>query len=254
MDDREEWLARTFVELADTLVADFDLLDLMSVLVERCAELLETTEVGLALADVRGQLRVLASSTERMRVLELIEVHNDEGPCRDCFRGGERVLNQRLDENEHRWPSFAPQARAAGFQMVHALPLRLRSDTIGAMNIFNEDLRELTSQEVNLAQALADAATIGILQERAVHEGVHLASQLQGALNSRIVVEQAKGFVAHELQVGVDEAFAMLRGYARSERRRLSEVAVAVIDHTLPVTDLRSSWGQFSTARVKRPT
>src|ERR1700733_5076662 len=168
MEDREEWLARTFIELADTLVADFDVIDLMCTLVDRCAELLDKSEVGLALADSQGQLRVLASSTERMRVLELIEVQNDEGPCRDCFRDGERVVNQRLDDALERWPRFAVQARAAGFQMVHALPLRLRDDTIGAMNIFNAHLSELTSQEVNLAQALADAATIGILQERAV--------------------------------------------------------------------------------------
>ncbi len=243
MNNRDEWLARTFVELADTLVADFDLLDLMSVLAERCAELLDSTEVGLALADARGQLRVLASSTERMRARELIEVQDDEGPCRDCFRSGEQVVNQRLDHNEDRWPSFVPQARAAGFQMVHALPLRLRDQTIGAMNIFNAQLRELTTQEVNLAQALADAATIGILQERAVHDGVELAGQLQGALNSRIVVEQAKGIVAVRLDVGMDEAFGLLRNHARSERLRLSDVALATIEGTLPASDLRSTKG-----------
>jgi GAF domain-containing protein len=238
MDGREEWLARTFVELADTLVADFDVIDLMSVLVERCAELLESTEVGLALASAAGQIRVLASSTERMRLLELIEVQSDEGPCRDCFRSGEQVVNQRLDENKGRWPGFTPQALAAGFQMVHALPLRLRSDTIGALNVFSADLRELSSQEVHLTQALADAATIGILQERAVHQGSEVAIQLQTALNSRIVVEQAKGIVSERLQVGMDEAFGLLRGYARSGRRRLSDVATALIGGTLMAPDL----------------
>jgi transcriptional regulator with GAF, ATPase, and Fis domain len=240
MENREEWLAHTFVELADTLVADFDLLDLMSVLVERCAELLDSTEVGLAMADARGQLRVLASSTERMRVLELIEVQNDEGPCRDCFQAGKRILNQRLDLTGDRWPRFAPQAREAGFQMVHALPLRLRSDTIGAMNVFDADLRQLTPQEVHLAQGLADVATIGILQERAIHQGVQLADQLQQALNSRIAIEQAKGMVAERVHVGMDEAFGLLRGYARSRRRRLSDVAVALIDGTLSPADLSS--------------
>ncbi|MHB8328963.1 MAG: GAF and ANTAR domain-containing protein [Acidimicrobiales bacterium] len=239
MDKREEWLASTFVELADTLVADFDLIDLMSMLVDRCSELLSLAEVGLAMTDPRGQLRVLASSTERMRVLELIEVQNDEGPCRDCFRTGEQVLNQHLDQNEERWPTFAPQAMAAGFQMVHALPLRLRNDTIGAMNIFNEGLVEFTPQEVYLTQALTDVATIGILQEQAVRQGIQLASQLQGALNSRIVIEQAKGIVAERLRVGMDEAFALIRGYARSGRRRLSEVAVAIIDGDLTGEELR---------------
>jgi GAF domain-containing protein len=240
MESREEWLARTFVELADSLVAEFDVIDLTSVLVERCSELLGSTEVGLALADTQGRLRVLASTTERMRVLELIEVQNDEGPCRDCYRTGERVLNHRLQEADDRWPSFALQALSAGFQMVHALPLRLRTETIGAMNVFDDEPRELTAQDVNLAQALADAATIAILHERAVKRGAQLAGQLQGALNSRIVVEQAKGIVAERLQVGMDEAFGLLRGYARSERRRLSDVAVELIDGTLDVATMSS--------------
>jgi len=248
VEGREEWLARTFIELADTLVADYDVIDLMCTLVERCAELLDSSEVGLALADPHGHLRVLASSTERMRVLELIEVQNDEGPCRDCFTNGERVVNQRLDEALERWPTFAVQARDAGFQMVHALPLRLRTETIGAMNVFNANLSHLTSQDVNLAQALADAATIGILQERAVRHGVQLAGQLQGALNSRIVVEHAKGIVAERLQVGMDEAFELIRGYAREERRRLSEVAVTIISGSLTMTDLSLSRARHSYA------
>ncbi|HVA04950.1 MAG TPA: GAF and ANTAR domain-containing protein [Acidimicrobiales bacterium] len=238
MEHREEWLARTFVELADTLVADFDLIDFMSVLVERCAELLDTAEVGLALAAARGELRVMASSSERMRALELIEFQNDEGPCRDCLLSGERVLNVRLDQAEDRWPRFAPQARESGFQMVHALPLRLRSDVIGAMNIFSPGLVELSGEDVNLTQALADAATIGILQERAVKHGTDLAGQLQGALNSRIVIEQAKGIVAERRHVDMDEAFALLRSYARSNRKQLSDVARAIIDHSLAPAEL----------------
>lgn len=238
VEHREEWLARTFVELADTLVADFDLIDFMSVLVERCAELLDTAEVGLALAAARGELRVMASSSERMRALELIEFQNDEGPCRDCLLSGERVLNVRLDQAEDRWPRFAPQARESGFQMVHALPLRLRSDVIGAMNIFSPGLVELSGEDVNLTQALADAATIGILQERAVKHGTDLAGQLQGALNSRIVIEQAKGIVAERRHVDMDEAFALLRSYARSNRKQLSDVARAIIDHSLAPAEL----------------
>jgi GAF domain-containing protein len=233
MDHREEWLARTFVELADTLVADFDVIEFMSVLVDRCAELLGSAEVGLALAATRGELRVMASSTERMRALELIEFQNDEGPCRDCLHSGEQVLNARLDDSQQRWPRFTPEARDAGFQMAHALPLRLRSDVIGAMNIFSPDLRELSPEDVNLVQALADAATIGILQERAVKHGVDLAGQLQGALNSRIVIEQAKGIVAERRHVDMDQAFAMLRSYARSNRIQLSNVARAIIDRSL---------------------
>ena len=246
IEGRDEWLARTFIELADTLVAEFDVIDFMCTLVDRCTELLESSEVGLALADANGQLRVLASSTERMRVLELIEVQSDEGPCRDCFRDGAPVVNQRLDAADSLWPTFAAQARAAGFQMVHALPLRLRDETIGAMNIFNPGLSELTLQEVNLAQALADAATIGILQQRAVMHGVELAAQLQGALDSRVVVEQAKGIVAERLHLGMDEAFALIRGYSRQNRSRLSEVAADVIAGTLTATDLSEGHRQKS--------
>jgi GAF domain-containing protein len=254
MEEREELLARTFVELADTLVADYDVIELMSTLVDRCSELLESSDVGLALADPQGQLRVLASSTERMRVLELIEIQSDEGPCRDCFRAGSRVVNQRLEETLNRWPRFAAAARAAGFQMVHALPMRLRNETIGAMNIFNANLVELTSQELNLAQALADAATIGILQERAVRQGVQLAGQLQRALNSRIVVEQAKGVVAERLQIGMDEAFDLMRGYSRGQRRRLSEVAGTLIEGSLSVNDLSAARAQSGrSARRSRP-
>jgi transcriptional regulator with GAF, ATPase, and Fis domain len=238
MEHKEEWLARTFVELADTLVADFDLMDFMSVLVERCAELLDSAEVGLALAASRGELRVMASSSERMHALELIEVQNDEGPCRDCVRTGEQVLNQRLDGAEDRWPLFALKARESGFRMVHALPLRLRSEVIGAMNIFSPELNELSHEDVNLTQALADVATIGILQERAVKHGTDLADQLQGALNSRVVLEQAKGIVAERRRVGMDEAFALLRSYARSNRTQLSAVASAIIDHSLAPAEL----------------
>jgi len=190
------------------------------------------------LAATRGELRVMASSTERMRALELIEFQNDEGPCRDCLLSGEQVLNKSLDDNEARWPRFAPQARDAGFKMVHAIPLRLRADVIGAMNIFSPELRELLPEEVNLTQALADAATIGILQERAVKHGADLAGQLQGALNSRIVIEQAKGIVAERRQVDMDEAFALLRSYARSNRKQLSDVARAIIDHSLAPAEL----------------
>ena len=241
MENREEWLARTFVELADTLVADFDLMEFMSVMVERCAELLESVEVGLALAAARGELRVMASSSERMRALELIEFQDDEGPCRDCLLTGEQVLNERLRDAEERWPRFAPKAREAGFEMVHAMPLRLRNDVIGAMNIFDLEFRVLSPQDVNLTQALADAATIGILQERAIRHETDLAGQLQGALNSRIVIEQAKGIVAEGRHVDMDEAFALLRSHARGHRIQLSDVARSIIDHTLSPSELRAT-------------
>jgi transcriptional regulator with GAF, ATPase, and Fis domain len=241
MERRDEWLARTFVELADTLVADYDVVDFLSTLAERCVELLESVEVGLVLLDRQGGLQVMASSTERMRVAELFEVQNEEGPCFDCQRRGEQVINATLTHAEDRWPRFGPMARDAGFKMVHALPLRLRSDVIGAMNIFDTELREMTPQQVNISQALADAATIGILQERSVRQQVDVAGQLQGALNSRIVIEQAKGVVAEQQKVSMEDAFAMLRGYSRSSHIPLSDVARAVIDRSLNSATLRSA-------------
>jgi len=241
MERRDEWLARTFVELADTLVADYDVVDFLATLSERCVELLDTVEVGLVLLDGHGGLQVMASSTERMRVAELFEVQNQEGPCFDCQRGGEQVINEPLGKTEGRWPRFGPMALNAGFHMVHALPLRLRTDVIGAMNIFDTELREMTPQQVNISQALADAATIGILQERSVRHQIDVAGQLQGALNSRIVIEQAKGVVAEQQKVSMEEAFAMLRGYSRNSRMPLSDVAAAVIGGSLSSETLRSA-------------
>jgi hypothetical protein len=240
MDRREEWLARTFVELADTLVADYDVVDFLSTLAERCVELLDSVEVGLVLLDRQGGLQVMASSTERMRVAELFEVQNEEGPCFDCQRGGQQVVNEPLDSAEDRWPRFGPMARAAGFRMVHALPLRLRRDVIGAMNIFDTELKEMSPQQVNISQALADAATIGILQERSVRQQVDVAGQLQGALNSRILIEQAKGVVAEQQKVTMEDAFAMLRGFSRHRRMPLSDVAHGVIDRSISSVELRS--------------
>ncbi len=238
MNSRDEWLARTFVELADTLVADFDLIDFLSLLAQRCVELLEVAEVGLALADGRGRLQVLASSTERMRTAELIEVQNGDGPCLECYRTGLPILNKRLDEAKDRWPRFSPIALESGFVMVHALPLRLRSEVIGALNVFDVVPHEISPSKVNLTQALADVATIGILQERTVKQRTDVSAQLEGALHSRIVIEQAKGIVAERLKVDVETAFGLLRGYARRQRLQLSVAASDIVGGSLSAAEL----------------
>lgn len=239
MDSRDEWLARTFVELADTLVADFDLIDFLSMLADRCVELLGAAEVGLVLVGPRG-LQVMASSTERMRVTELLELQLEEGPCFECARIGLPVLNQELAAADDRWPHFAPSARESGFQMVHAVPLRLRDEVIGAMNVFDTSLHEMTVTESNLLRAFADAATIGILQERTVKQQSDLSIQLQGALNSRIAVEQAKGIVAERLKVDMDTAFGMIRSHARNQGRMLSGVADDLVRGSLSAAELAS--------------
>ncbi len=253
MVSRDEWLARTFVELADTLVADFDLIEFLSMLADRCVELLGAAEVGLVLVGSRG-LQVMASSTERMRVTELLEVQWEEGPCFDCYRMGLPVLNQHLASLDGRWPRFAPRARESGFKMVHAVPLRLRDEVIGAMNVFNTSLKELNRTDSNLLRAFADVATIGILQERLLRQQSDLSVELQGALNSRIAVEQAKGILAERLKVDMDTAFGMIRRYDSSHSTHLSSVADALVRGSLSAADLQeSSKGRVADRPSGRP-
>jgi GAF domain-containing protein len=223
-------LSRTFVELADTLVDEFDVIELLHVLTGRCVELLGVDAAGVMLADSGGKLHLAAASSDRARLLELFEIQNDEGPCLDSFRTGRQVSYVDVGAGSAPWPVFAPKASAEGFSSVHALPLRLRHDIIGALNLFGHDPVQLPSEDVRVAQAFADIATIAILQERLVKEREMLAAQLQTALDSRVVIEQAKGVLAERLGFDLDTAFSTLRDAARRANRRLSEVAREVVD------------------------
>lgn len=234
-----ERLAKIFVEVADTLVDEFDLLDFMHMLADRTAALVGASAVGMLLADQRGRLEFLAASDENTRLLELFQVQNHEGPCLDAFRTAIPVVNADLTEAAGRWPRFAPRAAAAGFRSVHAFPLRLRRDVIGALNVFGEQPgRTLDDADVPIVQALADVAAIGLLQERAIRRGETLTEQLQGALNSRIVIEQAKGAIAQAYGVSVDEAFALVRNYARRNNLRLGDVAYTIVTGPAGLPDL----------------
>jgi transcriptional regulator with GAF, ATPase, and Fis domain len=233
-----EWLARAFVELSDTLATAFNLGEFLGVLVQHCVTLLEGPEVGLAIANPQGELRVWASSTDRMRALELIEIQHGEGPCPDCYQDGEQILNQRVDLAAGRWPRFTSLARDAGFKMLHALPMRYREQTIGAMNIFDVRPGVMSAHKANLIQSLADVATIGILQQRIAHRQDHLAKQLAEALKTRVLVEQAKGVTAEALGIEMDQAFSLLRGHARNNNLRLTDVASGVIGGTLAASSL----------------
>ena len=224
-----ERLSDLFVDVADTLVADFDLIDFLSTLCEHASLVSEADAVGIVLADHRGHLRFMASSNESGKALELLQLQAQEGPCRDCFTTKQPVVNANLAEAGHLWPVFAPQAIAAGFQSVHAFPMRLRDEVIGALNLFGTDQMHFDSQEERVVQSLADVATIAILQERSITRAEALTEQLQGALNSRIVIEQAKGALARSEGISVDEAFNVLRQRARSSRMRLGDVAAAVL-------------------------
>jgi GAF domain-containing protein len=235
---RETLLAKTLVELADTLVADFDVVDLLTRLADRCVDVLDVGAAGLMLAAPDGGLRVMASSSETMRVLELFELQSEEGPCLDCYRTGQPVVNQDLEAANGRWPRFAAEVLAAGFHSVHALPMRLRGTVIGALNLFHIEPGEMRQADLDAAQAFADVATIAILQHRATLEAQVLNEQLNHALNSRVVIEQAKGMVAEREGLDMAQAFALLRQHARDHNRRLVDVATDVIGGTLAAAAL----------------
>jgi GAF domain-containing protein len=235
---RAALLARTLVELADTLVDDFDVVDLLTRLADQCVDVLDVAAAGIMLAAPDGQLRVMASSSEAMRLLELFELQTQEGPCLDCHRTGRPVAQEDLAADDGRWPRFAAEAIAAGFQSVHALPMRLRGTIMGALNLFHVEPGQMRQADVDAAQAFADVATIAILQHRAVQEAQAINEQLNHALNSRIVIEQAKGMVAERLQLDVQQSFDTLRAHARNHNLRLADLAAAVIDGTVSAASL----------------
>jgi GAF domain-containing protein len=232
-------LARVFVEVSDTLIDDFDLVDFLQMLALRTAELADASVVGIVLADLNGRLQFMAASEEDARLLELFQLQIDEGPCLDAFRLVAPVVNTDLNEAGQRWPRFAPHATAAGFSTVHAFPLRLRSQAIGALNVFGATSGPtLGEDDVAVIQSLADMASIALLQERAIRRGELLTEQLQGALNSRIIIEQAKGAVAQARGVSVDDSFLLIRAYARSHNQRLGDLAYTLVTQPESMTEL----------------
>jgi transcriptional regulator with GAF, ATPase, and Fis domain len=225
-----EKLAQTFVELADNLIDDFDVLGLLTLLVERSVDCLGVAAAGLLIADNQDQLRFAASSSESAKLLELYQVQNDEGPCLECYRSGRPVSAGSMQEAGSRWPQFAAAASRLGYVGVLALPLRLRGRVIGALNLFDANGILADPMIHPVAQAMADVATIAILQERLGKEREVLNEQLQSALDSRIVIEQAKGVLAASLDIDMGEAFERLRRRSRDERRRLVVVAEEVVN------------------------
>lgn len=232
-------LAQTFVSLADTLVDDYDVVDLLDRLTNTAVDLLGASSAGLLLLDQRGGLQVVASSSEQVRLLELFQLQNEEGPCLDCISSGTAVAVPDLAATGARWPRFVAEATATGYTSVCAVPLRLRSQVIGGLNLFQSGGPPLTSGQQRIAQALADVATIGILQQRTVHRAGVLAEQLQVALDSRIVVEQAKGVLAEQGSVAMDVAYRTLRRHARDRNLGLSEVAESVVRGQLGFAEMR---------------
>lgn len=237
----QDVLTRTLVDLADTLVEDFDVVDLLTLLTDRCLEAFDVQAAGLLIAAPMGaDLRVVASSSPIMRNLELYELQSSDGPCIDCYRTGDPVINQSLSAAAERWPKFTPAALAAGFGSVSAIPMRLRGNTIGALNLFRIDDSPLGHDELSAARAFADVATIAVFQHQAATDAQTVNTQLNHALNSRVTIEQAKGMLAERAGIDVEEAFRWLRGHARNNNLRLASVAQDLLDGTLSHESLTS--------------
>ncbi|MDG4857972.1 GAF and ANTAR domain-containing protein [Streptomyces sp. T-3] len=234
----EQLLAKTFVELADNLVADFDLIDFLRLLTDRCVSMLDVTAAGVLLADHDGELRVMAASDEQVRLLELFQLQSDEGPCLECFHTGAPVAVADLRTQSERWPRFTEAAGLCGFGAVQAVPMRLRDEVVGALNLFRAAPGPFDPLGASIAQALADVATISLLQQRSTQRNTVLNEQLQTALNSRVLIEQAKGKLAERQNIDMEQAFSALRGYARAHHLRLSDLARAFIDDSEPLAGL----------------
>jgi GAF domain-containing protein len=238
---RERRIVATFVELADTLVEDFDLVEFLASLTERVVALEIANEVGILLVDETGDLQFLAASHERTQMLELFQVQTEEGPCQDCFATGSPVSVIDLAEAHDRWPNFAPQALASGFRSVQAVPLRLRGTILGAMNLFLTEPGGISVDSLTVIQAMADVATIGLLQQRELHRAHTVESQLQHALHSRISIEQAKGIISEQANVTTDAAFELMRRHSRDTNRKLAAVANGIVEGTITAESLTAS-------------
>lgn len=235
---RERRLVETFVELADTLVEDFDVVEFFSSLTERVVQLGIASEAGILLVDEAGDLQFVAASHERTHLLELFQVQNEEGPCQDCFSTGVPVSVDDLEAASDRWPLFAPRAVSAGFRSAQAVPLRLRGAVLGAFNLFLNEPGGIDPDARAVVQAMADVATIGLLQQRELDRAHTVEGQLQRALQTRIGIEQAKGIISERIGIPMDAAFEMLRGYSRNHNQKLHDAARDIVRGTLAASDL----------------
>ncbi len=238
---RETDITRTFVTLASSLASEVDVVDLLSGLVEDCARLLDITSAGILLADGLGHLHVMAASSTETRELEVFQSQRDEGPCRDCHATGAPVHVPDLRAAAQRWPAFVPVALAEGFGAVHAVPMRLRDNVLGTLGLFSAAVGALPDEDLVLAQAMADVASVALIQDRAAIDRSTVVEQLQHALNSRVVLEQAKGALAHVGNLEMGQAFALLRRYCRNRNLRLTDVASAIVARRLTPEEVLDS-------------
>lgn len=243
--NREALLARAFVTLADTLVADYDVVDVLQSLVAECTAIVDAVDAGILLPNVGGELDVVASTSDRSELISLLQLRADEGPCVEAYASGNVIVVDDIAATYARWPSFATFAGALNYQSMHAIPMRLRDETIGSLNLFRDVAGPISPDDARVAKALVDVATISILQERTLRDSRAAQEQLQRALDSRVLIEQAKGVLANQHQIQPDDAFRILRTRARTAGRRLSDVAQEVIDTSITTESL----GDASSAR-----
>ena len=236
--NREREVTRAFVGLASSLANGNDVLDLLTELTSECAGLLDVASAGVLIANRRGVLHVLAASSDATRDLELFQLQAEQGPCLDCYRDGEPVSVPDLAAQAHRWPRFAEAAADAGFVSVHALPMRFRGSRLGAFNLFGTEVGALNDDDLNLGQALADVASVSLVNDQAASDSTSVTEQLQNALDSRVVIEQAKGLLAQLGDLDMPEAFAALRQFSRDHGQRLTDVARALVTRKLPAQQL----------------
>ncbi|WP_328291399.1 GAF and ANTAR domain-containing protein [Kineococcus sp. NBC_00420] len=256
---RESDVIQALVKLADSLVVDYDPLDLLQRVVDNCMRVLDVTAVGLLLAGQSSgqlsgqgrQLQVVAASSEQMRVLEVIQLHINRGPCLEAYARGERVVAEDLEELRRRWADFATDVAAAGFRAVAAVPLRLREHKIGALGLFSDREHAPTDVDIDVAQAFADIATIALLQQQAIDNAEAVSAHLQHALESRVIIEQAKGIIATQQRIPVSDAFTVIRDHARSRNVKLSEVTRAIVAGELTARDLRAGPVRSSSSRPR---
>lgn len=238
---RETRISAAFVAVADTLTTDFDAVELLHTLINDCVEILDMNAGGLMLADSTGELHLMTSTSEAAELVEIMQMAASSGPCIDCFNTGSAVAVSDITQETSRWPEFVRVALSQDYRSVLATPMKLRGNVIGTMNLFSFTVGEVSERDAAVAQALADVATIGILQERVIREGHIIEEQLHRALDSRIIIEQAKGVIASSLALTMDEAFALLRTYARDRNLTIRSVSGRVVDQELAVKDMTST-------------
>lgn len=236
-DDRNaaggDGLPAVFARLADALDPSYDVIDTMDALVQAATHYTSAIEAGIVLADAAGNLHVVGSTSERASDIEEAELGTDEGPCLDSFRTGQIIETPDMSANRDRWPEFVPVAEQRGFLAGYAVPLTLRGHHVGALNLFFDRVDAVSDRDAAVAQALAAFATIGIVQRRALQDHVDRTAQLQHVLDSRIVIEQAKGALSAQRNVSIDEAFSILRRHARAAGTRLHDIAEQVVTRRL---------------------